>query len=88
MSRNTISDITGTERPEEIVLISGHLDSWDVGQGAMDDGAGAFIAWRTVSILKELGLKPRRTIRSVLWTGEEMGLIGAKSYVKVSTLHI
>ena len=67
-----------------MVIISGHIDSWDVGQGAMDDGGGAFITWRAMSIIKQLGLRPKRTIRSILWTGEEFGLIGAHQYAKVS----
>lgn len=67
-------------------MVSGHLDSWDVGQGAMDDGAGAFISWRALSIIKQLNLKPKRTIRSILWTGEEQGLLGAFQYAKVSFL--
>lgn len=83
VSRNTISELVGTRKPKEIVIVSGHLDSWDVTQGAMDDGAGAFISWRALSIVKKLGLKPKRTLRSVLWTGEEMGLIGAAAYTKV-----
>ncbi|CAG2105142.1 unnamed protein product [Medioppia subpectinata] len=81
-SRNTVSEIKGTDKPDEVVLVSGHLDSWDVGQGAMDDGGGAFISWRALSVIKKLGLKPKRTLRSVLWTGEEMGLIGVQNYAK------
>ncbi|CAD5119901.1 DgyrCDS8481 [Dimorphilus gyrociliatus] len=79
-SRNTIAEIKGTKYPNQIVLISGHLDSWDVGQGAMDDGGGAFISWQALSIIKSLGLKPKRTIRAVLWTAEEFGMIGSSQY--------
>lgn len=82
-SRNTVSELVGSSKPEEVVIVSGHLDSWDVGQGAMDDGAGAFISWRALSVVKELGFKPKRTMRSVLWTAEEMGLLGAHEYAKV-----
>ena len=83
ISRNTVSEITGIHNPEQVVLVSGHMDSWDVGQGAMDDGGGMFISWRALSVVRRLNLKPKRTIRSVLWTGEELGLVGAASYVKV-----
>ena len=64
----------------QVVLVSGHLDSWDVGQGAMDDGGGAFISWQALSAIRQLNLKPKRTIRMVLWTGEEEGLLGAEQY--------
>ena len=60
--------------------MSGHLDSWDVGQGAMDDGGGAFISWQALSIMRQLNLRAKRTIRAVLWTGEEVGLVGAQQY--------
>ena len=63
LSRNSVSQITGRESPKEVVLVSGHLDSWDVGTGAMDDGGGAFISWYSLVVLKSLGLQPRRTLR-------------------------
>ena len=58
-----------------MVLVGGHLDSWDVGQGAMDDGGGAFISWQALSVIRRLGLKPKRTMRMVLWTGEEENIL-------------
>lgn len=79
-SANVIAELKGSEKPDEIVLISGHYDSWDVGQGAHDDGGGCIIAWEAVRLLKELGLKPRRTIRVVLYTNEENGLRGGNAY--------
>ena len=66
--------------PQQVVLVSGHLDSWDVGQGAMDDGGGAFISWQALSVLRQLNLKPKRTLRVVLWTAEEEGLLGSQQY--------
>jgi len=62
------------------VLVSGHLDSWDVGQGAMDDGGGAFISWSVLSAVRQLGLQPKRTLRLVLWSCEEFGGVGADQY--------
>ncbi len=79
-SRNVVAELVGRERPEEIVVVGGHLDSWDVGQGAMDDAGGCVAAWEAVRLLKRLGLRPRRTIRVVLWTNEENGLRGALAY--------
>jgi carboxypeptidase Q len=79
-SANVIAEIRGSEKPDEIVLVSGHFDSWDVGQGAHDDGGGCIVAWEAVRLLKELGLRPRRTIRVVLYTNEENGLRGANAY--------
>ena len=79
-SANVVGEIVGTEKPEEIVVIGGHLDSWDVGQGAQDDGGGCVAAMEALNILRKLELKPRRTIRVVLWTNEENGAAGAKSY--------
>ena len=79
-SRNVVAEVRGSEQPDEVVLISGHFDSWDVGQGAMDDGGGAVAAWEAVRLIKKLGLKPRRTVRVVLWTNEENGGAGGKAY--------
>jgi carboxypeptidase Q len=79
-SRDILGEITGRELPEQVVLVSGHIDSWDVGQGAMDDGGGAICAWESVRLMKQLGLRPRRTVRVVLWTDEENGQAGAKAY--------
>ncbi len=79
-SRNVVAEIRGWERPEEIVVLGGHSDSWDVGQGAMDDAGGIVAAWEAVRLMKELGLRPRRTVRVVLWTNEENGLRGGIEY--------
>jgi len=85
LSRNVVAEIPGSERPDEIVLVSGHIDSWDVGQGAQDDGGGCITAWEAARLIMKSGLKPRRTIRVVLWTNEENGVRGAKSYVATHT---
>ncbi|KAM4568284.1 carboxypeptidase Q-like [Fundulus diaphanus] len=82
-SFNTVAEIRGWQHPEQVVLLSGHLDSWDVGQGAMDDGGGAVISWEALSLIKDLGLRPRRTLRVVLWTAEEQGGVGAQQYFKL-----
>jgi carboxypeptidase Q len=79
-SRNVVAEILGSEKPEEIVIVSGHIDSWDVGQGAMDDGGGALAAWEAVWLMHKLGLRPRRTVRVVLWVNEENGTAGAREY--------
>lgn len=79
-SRNVVAEIVGREKPEEIVVIGGHIDSWDIGQGAIDDGGGCVAAWETLRLLRRLDLTPRRTIRVVLWTNEENGLRGALAY--------
>ncbi|KAH9503276.1 hypothetical protein Btru_068635 [Bulinus truncatus] len=82
-SYNTVAEIKGSKYPEQVVLVSGHLDSWDVGQGAMDDGGGAFISWQALSVVRQLGLRPKRTLRVVLWTCEELGIIGGRDYFRV-----
>lgn len=79
-SRNIIAEIRGRENPEEIVVLGGHFDSWDVGRGAQDDGGGCVSAWEAMRLIRDLGLKPRRTLRCVLWNNEEFGLAGAKAY--------
>jgi len=79
-SANVIAEIRGSEKPDEIVVMGGHYDSWDVGQGAHDDGCSSMAAWQALTILKELGLRPRRTLRVVLWANEENGLNGGKAY--------
>jgi carboxypeptidase Q len=81
-SRNVVAEIVGREKPDEVVVLGGHIDSWDVGQGAMDDGGGSVAAWEAVRLLKRLGLRPRRTVRVVLWTNEENGGRGAEAYAK------
>lgn len=79
-SANVVAEIRGSEKPEEIVLISGHLDSWDVGQGAQDDGVGCMNVWEAARLIRQVGLKPKRTIRVVLFTNEENGLCGGLAY--------
>ncbi|MDI6767937.1 MAG: M20/M25/M40 family metallo-hydrolase [Bacteroidota bacterium] len=79
-SANVVGEITGSEKPNEIIVVSGHLDSWDKGHGAHDDGAGCVQSIEALRILKELGLKPKRTIRAVLFMNEEFGLSGGIAY--------
>jgi Iap family predicted aminopeptidase len=79
-SADVIGEITGREKPNEVVAIGGHLDSWDVGQGAHDDGSGAIAALEAVALIRKLGLQPRRTIRVVFWTNEENGGRGGVAY--------
>ena len=79
-SGNVIAEVVGREVPEEIVVIGAHLDSWDLGTGAIDDGAGVGITMAALELIKDAGLAPRRTIRLVLWGAEEVGLLGAKAY--------
>ena len=82
VSGNVIAELRGSTHPEEIVVIGGHIDSWDVGQGAHDDGAGCVMAMEAINVLRRLNMIPRRTIRVVLWTNEENGLAGARQYAK------
>jgi carboxypeptidase Q len=79
-SRNVVAEIRGRELPDEVVVIGGHMDSWDVGQGAMDDAGGVVAAWEAVRLMKQLGLRPRRTVRVVGWTNEENGTRGGLAY--------
>jgi carboxypeptidase Q len=79
-SFNVIGEIRGRERPEEIVVVGGHFDSWDVGTGASDDGGGCVVTWEALRLMKKLGLRPRRTVRVVLFTNEENGLRGGYAY--------
>ncbi len=78
---NTIAEIPGTDLKDEVVMVGGHLDSWHAGTGATDNGAGVTVAMEAVRIIMASGLKPRRTIRVALWTGEEQGLLGSRGYV-------
>ena len=79
-SANVIGEIRGREFPDEIVLVGGHFDSWDVGAGASDDGVGCVVTWEAARIMKKLNLSPRRTVRVVLFTNEENGLRGGNGY--------
>ncbi|HVQ38880.1 MAG TPA: M20/M25/M40 family metallo-hydrolase, partial [Pyrinomonadaceae bacterium] len=71
----------GSDKSDELVMVGGHMDSWHSGTGATDNGAGVAVAMEAVRILKALNLKPRRTIRVALWSGEEQGLFGSQAYV-------
>lgn len=82
VSYNVIADLKGSEHPEQIIIVSGHLDSWDLGTGAIDDGAGVAIAMQTVQLMKQLRLHPRRTIRFIAWMNEENGVVGGRTYAK------
>ena len=79
-SFNVVGEIRGRERPDEAVVVGGHLDSWDVGTGSTDDGGGCVVTWEALRIMKKLNLRPRRTVRVVLWTNEENGTRGAIAY--------
>ena len=81
MGYNTVAEIPGTDLKDEIVMLGGHMDSWHSGTGATDNAAGVSVAMEAVRIIQQLGLKPRRTIRIALWSGEEQGLLGSRAYV-------
>ena len=79
-SHNVMGEIRGSEKPEEVVVLGGHIDSWDIGQGANDDGSGIMATFQAVALIKNLGLRPKRTIRVVFWVNEENGGAGSKAY--------
>ena len=81
-SYNTIAEIRGSDKPDEVIMLGGHLDSWHAATGATDNAIGCAIMMEAARILKTLGVKPRRTIRVALWSGEEQGLLGSQAYVK------
>jgi carboxypeptidase Q len=81
-SANVIADIRGTENPEQVVIVSGHLDSWDLGTGAIDDGAGVAVAMEAAHLIQQFHLRPKRTIRMIAWMNEENGTRGSKQYAK------
>jgi len=80
LSHNVVGEIVGSLYPDEIIVMGGHIDSWDVGTGAMDDAGGCVVAWEALRLMKVLGLTPKRTIRVVMWTNEENGLRGGNAY--------
>jgi hypothetical protein len=79
-SHNVIGEIRGSEKPNEVVVLGGHIDSWDIGQGANDDGSGIIASFQAVALIKKLGLHPKRTIRVVFWVNEENGGAGGRAY--------
>jgi carboxypeptidase Q len=83
LSHNVMSEVVGYEKPDEIIVAGGHIDSWDVGTGAMDDAGGCVSTWEAVRIIKDLKLKPKRTIRVCHWTNEENGTAGGKAYAEL-----
>jgi hypothetical protein len=80
-SYNVIADWKGTEHPEQVVIVSGHLDSWDLGTGAIDDGAGVVVSMQVIHLLQQLGIHPKRTVRCIAWMSEEEGSEGAAQYM-------
>ncbi|MBI1183859.1 M20/M25/M40 family metallo-hydrolase [bacterium] len=86
LSYNVVGEIRGSEYPDEIILIGGHLDSWDLGDGAHDDGAGVVQSMEVLRLLMKMGVRPKRTIRAVMFMNEENGLAGGKKYAEIATL--
>jgi carboxypeptidase Q len=87
-SYNVIADWKGTEHPEQVVIVSGHLDSWDLGTGAIDDGAGVVVSMQAIHLLSQLGIHPKCTVRFIAWMSEEEGSEGAATYTKEHTADI
>src|SRR5438477_2316050 len=81
-SYNVIGDIKGNEHPEQVIIVSGHLDSWDLGTGAIDDAAGVAVSMEAANLIQKLHLKPKRTVRVISWMNAEIGLAGSKQYAK------
>ncbi|HVF89821.1 MAG TPA: M20/M25/M40 family metallo-hydrolase [Blastocatellia bacterium] len=81
-SYNVIADLKGSENPEQVVIVSGHLDSWDLGTGALDDAVGVAEAMQVLNLVKQLNLRPKRTIRFIAWMNEESGLAGGRTYAE------
>ncbi|HYP29607.1 MAG TPA: M20/M25/M40 family metallo-hydrolase [Blastocatellia bacterium] len=81
-SYNVIADLKGSENPEQVVIVSGHLDSWDLGTGALDDAVGVAEAMQVLNLVKQLNLRPRRTLRFIAWMNEENGLAGGRTYAE------
>lgn len=81
-SYNVVADLKGSENPEQVIIVSGHLDSWDLGTGAIDDASGVAVAMQTANLIKQLGLKPKRTIRVIAWMNEENGGMGGRTYAQ------
>jgi carboxypeptidase Q len=84
-SYNVIADWKGSEHPEQVVIVSGHLDSWDLGTGAIDDGAGVVVSMQAIHLLSQLGIHPKRTVRFIAWMSEEEGSEGAATYIREHT---
>src|SRR5207244_3944812 len=81
---NSVAEIRGSEKPDEVVILGAHLDSWDLGTGATDNGTGSMVVLEAARALAKLNLRPKRTIRFVLFSGEEEGLVGSEKYVEAT----